>query len=325
MKPLVSILIPAYNAEPYIAETLESALSQTWGSIEIIVVDDGSKDATLAISKRYEKKGVKVITQEQNRGQTVALNLCLAEAQGDYIQYLDADDILEPQKIEVQVNRLLKESKKTLAIAPWARFYENNLLTAKFMPNRDWKDYENPIDWLIDGWTGYGTMPPSSWLYPRGVIDESGLWHESLTLNNDMEYFTRAVIASKKLVFCDEARWYYRSGNPSLSGQRSKQALWSQYEVIRLSTERLLAIENSDRTRYASACYWQYFVFMAYPQAPDLVIKAEGNIRALGGCDLKPQGGTLFKVIREVLGWKLAIQAQKIYYRYRYAKRSNPV
>ena len=114
---LVSILIPAYNAELYIAETLESAIAQTWGNIEIIVVDDGYRDDTLAIAKRYETKGIKVIAQEQNRGQTVALNRCLAEAQGDYIQYLDADDILEPQKIGIQVNRLLNEPQGTLAIA----------------------------------------------------------------------------------------------------------------------------------------------------------------------------------------------------------------
>jgi glycosyltransferase involved in cell wall biosynthesis len=317
---LVSILIPAYNAAPYIAETLDSALAQTWYNIEIIVVDDGSRDDTLAIAKTYESKRVKVISQDKNRGQTAALNRSLAEAQGDFIQYLDADDILEPQKIEVQVNRLLNEPTGTLAIAPWARFYNNDLSTAKFVPNRDWKDYNDPIAWLVDCWTGHGTMPPSSWLYPREIIDVTGLWNESLTLNNDMEYFTRAVIASNQLVFCPEAKWYYRSGNPSLSGQRSQQALWSQYQVIRLSTERLLSVDNSDRTRYACACYWQCFVFVAYPQAQDLIQNAEKNVRSLGGCDLKPEGGIMFKVMREVLGWKIAMQLQKFYYRYRYKK-----
>ena len=97
---LVSILIPAYNAAPYIAETLDSALAQTWYNIEIIVVDDGSRDDTLAIAKTYESKRVKVISQDKNRGQTAALNRSLAEARGDFIQYLDADDILEPQKIQ---------------------------------------------------------------------------------------------------------------------------------------------------------------------------------------------------------------------------------
>ncbi len=321
MKPLVSILIPAYNVAPYISETLNSSISQTWENIEVIVVDDGSRDDTLAIAKTYESKKIKVIGQDKNLGQTAALNRSLAEAQGDFIQYLDADDILEPQKIEVQVNRLLKEASGTLAIAPWARFYKNDLSTAKFVPNKDWKDYDDVIAWLVDCWTGNGTMPPSSWLYPREIIDVTGLWNESLTLNNDMEYFTRAVISSKRLVFCPESKWYYRSGNPSLSGQRSQQALWSQYEVIRLSTERLLSVENSDRTRLASACYWQYFIFMAYPQAPDLIEYATKKVVDLGGGDLKPEGGTLFKMVRDIFGWKIAIHLQRIYYKYRYQSR----
>ncbi len=317
MKPLVSILIPCYNAEKFLGETLNSALSQTWQNIEIILVDDGSTDSSLAIAKSYESKGIKVISQDKNRGQTAALNRCLVEAKGDFIQYLDADDILEPQKIEVQIRMLLKEPPGTLAIAPWARFYQNDLATAKFVPNNDWQDFDDPIAWLVECWTGHGTMPPTSWLYPREIVEAAGLWHESLTLNNDMEYFTRAVLASKKLVFCPEARWYYRSGNPSLSGQRSEQALWSQYEVIRLSTERLFTIENSERTRYAAACYWQFFVFLAYPEATDLVKSAEKNIRTLGGCDLKPDGGSLFKIMREIFGWKISLRLQKLYYRLR--------
>ncbi|MCA6595012.1 glycosyltransferase family 2 protein [Pseudanabaena mucicola] len=318
MQPLVSVLIPAYNAELYIAETLDSAIAQTWQNKEIIVVDDGSRDSTFAIAKTYESKKIKVICQGKNLGQTAALNRGLAEAQGDFIQYLDADDILEPQKIEVQVNRLLKEASGTLAIAPWARFYKNDMSTAKFVPNKDWKDYDDVIAWLVDCWTGNGTMPPSSWLYPREIIDVTGLWHESLTLNNDMEYFTRAVLSSNRLVFCPEARWYYRSGNPSLSGQRFQKALWSQYEVIRLSTERLLSVENSDRTRLASAYYWQYFIFMAYPQVPDLIKYATQKVVDLGGCHLKPEGGNLFKMIRDLFGWKIAIHLQRIYYKYRY-------
>ena len=126
-------------------------------------------------------------------------------------------------------------------------------------------------------------MPPGAWLYPRSIVDAIGPWHEGLTLNNDMEYFTRAVLASERIVFCPDARWYYRSGNESLSGRKDDRALRSQFEVIRLSTERLLAVEDSERTRHAAACYWQMFLFMAYPQVPSLVEEAERRVAALGG------------------------------------------
>ena len=314
---LVSILIPCYNAEKWLAETLESALSQTWTNTEIILVDDGSTDRSLSIAKKFESFQFKVIAQGENHGQTVALNRSLKEAQGNFIQYLDADDIIEPQKIEVQINKLLEEDSETLATAPWARFYYDDISTAKFVPGNDWKDFDDPIAWLVECWSGRGTMPPTSWLYPRSIVEKVGTWHENLTLNNDMEYFTRAVLVCRKIVFCPEAKWYYRSGNPSLSGQKSEKALWSQYEVIRLSTERLLAVENSDRTRYASACYWQYFVFVAYPNVPHLVKEAENRIAQLGGCNLRPEGGLVFRIIRDVLGWKVAMSLQKSYWHLR--------
>ncbi|MEO1560685.1 MAG: glycosyltransferase family 2 protein, partial [Cyanobacteria bacterium J06632_19] len=89
MTTLVSILIPAYNSEEWISETIDSAIAQTWSNIEIIIVDDGSKDNTLAVAKKYASTKIKVISQP-NKGASAARNRALQEAQGDFIQYLDA-------------------------------------------------------------------------------------------------------------------------------------------------------------------------------------------------------------------------------------------
>lgn len=311
--PLVSVLIPAYNAERYLSEALDSVLTQTWPRLEVIVVDDGSEDATLEVACGYESESVKVIAQPENRGQTAALNRALEEAGGDYIQYFDADDILAPGKIETQVRRLETEPPGTIATSQWARFYDDDLTTARFKTWNDWQDYEEPLAWLIDDWTGQGTMPPGAWLYPRTVVDAIGPWHEELTLNNDMEYFTRAVLASRKIAFCEEARWHYRSGHESLSRQKSDRALQSQFEVIRLSTERVLAVENSTRTRRACACYWQAFLFMAYPRVPELVREAEERVDLLGGGSRKVGVSRPFEPVRDVLGWKAALRLQRLY------------
>src|SRR4051812_27885378 len=101
MKPLVSILIPAYNAERWIADTLRSAIAQTWDAKEIIVIDDGSNDRTLEIAKTFESPSVRVVTQK-NQGAAAARNLGFSLCKGDYIQWLDADDLLAPDKIELQ-------------------------------------------------------------------------------------------------------------------------------------------------------------------------------------------------------------------------------
>ena len=102
MSQLVSILIPAYNAQYWIPDTIRSALAQKWANTEVIIVDDGSRDSTLEIARRFESARVKVVAQE-NRGAAAARNRALSLAQGDYIQWLDADDLLAPDKISEQL------------------------------------------------------------------------------------------------------------------------------------------------------------------------------------------------------------------------------
>jgi glycosyltransferase involved in cell wall biosynthesis len=105
MQPLVSILIPAYKAQEWIVDTLRSALAQTWPRIEIIVVDDGSTDPTLAIARQFESESVRVISQK-NQGAAAARNKALSLCHGDYIQSLDADDLLASDKIAKQMEVL---------------------------------------------------------------------------------------------------------------------------------------------------------------------------------------------------------------------------
>ena len=319
LNPLVSILIPCYNAEKWLAEALESALSQTWKNIEIILVDDGSTDGSLAIAKSYESKNVKVIAQE-NRGASSARNTALKQAQGDFIQYLDADDLIALDKIERQLVCLeFDRESKYIASGEWSRFFKHPD-EAKFVPQELWIDLY-PIDWLTSAWKDNLMMHPAAWLVPRKVSNLAGYWNENISLNDDGEYFCRSILASDQVKFCMGAKSYYRSGiSGSLSGLKSGKACESAFLAVQLSTKWLLDVENSDRTRYASACYWQYFVFMAYPQATELIVEAEQHINELGGCNLKPEGGAMFKVMREAFGWKLAMRLQKFYYKYRYSK-----
>ena len=116
--PLVSIPIPAYNAEQWLGETLQSAIAQTWPNKEIIVVDDGSKDQTVAVARQFEAQGVRVVTQK-NSGAAASRNTAFAHCHGEYIQWLDADDLLAPDKIASQLQALLHEIQE-LAIAAGA-------------------------------------------------------------------------------------------------------------------------------------------------------------------------------------------------------------
>ena len=134
MKPLVSILIPAYNAEKWIGYTLQSAVNQTWPVKEIIVVDDGSRDRTAEVARGFASKNVKIVSTE-NRGLSGAVNNAYKLCQGEYIQELDADDLLSPDKIERQLLALQEiRNRRILASSPWAPFYFR-ANRARFIPN----------------------------------------------------------------------------------------------------------------------------------------------------------------------------------------------
>lgn len=319
MKPLVSILIPCYNAEPWLAETLESALQQTWKNIEIIIVDDGSIDGSLAVAKKFESRNVKVISQT-NRGASAARNKALQEAQGDFIQYLDADDLLAPDKIEHQIQLLnCDRNSDYIASGAWARFYQNPS-EALFIPQSLWVDMP-PVEWLVYAWEGHLMMHPAAWLVPRKVADKAGIWNETLSLNDDGEYFCRILLASQGVKFSSEAKSYYRSGNSnSLSGSKSRQAWESAFLALELVTNNLLLKEDSPRTRHACATVFQRFIYEVYPDVPQLRKKAESRVRSLGGSDLPPLGGKLYLKISRFIGWKLAKRLQKGVSNFRYSQ-----
>jgi glycosyltransferase involved in cell wall biosynthesis len=317
MQPLVSILIPCYNAEQWLAETIESALAQTWENKEIIIVDDGSTDGSLAIAKSYASQRVKVISQ-RNQGASTARNTAYSNCTGDYIQYLDADDLLAPDKIEQQVN-LLQNFPNTLAACEWARFYRKPE-EAQFIPQTLWQDLD-PVDFLIAVWQEHLMMHPAAWLVPRAIAAKAGRWHEELSLNDDGEYFARVVLASQGVRFCWGAKSYYRSGNAgSLSGSKSRKAWESAFLSLKLGTENLLAAQDSLRTRQVCANVFQRFIYEVYPDVPDLRQRAEMRVAELGGSTLEPEGGLMFQLLSTWVGWQMAKQTQNFAYHHGYHK-----
>src|SRR5271156_3407536 len=145
--PLVSILVPAYNSEEWIAETILLALAQTWPRKEIIVVDDGSKDQTAATARRFASNEVTVVSTD-NQGSAAARNHALHLSQGDYIQWLDADDLLSPGKIESQLAALREvENKRILLSSSWA-FFNYRTQRARFIETSLWHDL-SPAEWLL--------------------------------------------------------------------------------------------------------------------------------------------------------------------------------
>jgi hypothetical protein len=207
--PLVSILIPAFNAERWIAETIRSALSQTWPRIEVIVVDDGSGDATLAVARRFEAERVKVVGKA-NQGAAAARNLAFQLSRGDYIQWLDADDLLAPDKIERQLAALPPQgASSTLLSGSWA-YFAYRPQRAVFVPTPLWEDLP-PVEWLHRKMSQNLHMQTSTWLTNRELALAAGPWDETLTNDDDGEYFCRVLLASSGTRFVAESMVFFQN------------------------------------------------------------------------------------------------------------------
>lgn len=308
MSSLVSIIIPCRNAAPWLGETIRSCLAQTWPNIEIIVIDNGSEDNSAAIARGFGDR-VTLLAGERP-GAAAARNVGLAHAKGEFIQFLDADDLLDPDKIAVQMARLKMAPAGTIASGAWSRFRDDPS-EARFIAEPVWRDLA-PGDFLVSSWLGGGMMPNFAWLAPRAVIDRAGPWDETLSLLDDGEYFCRVALASSGIAFCDAACGYYRTGSATtLSRRRDRTALESAYHATELSCDRLLAFrEPLPGAKNACATLWQRFIYDAFPLAPDLVARAEAQVAALGGSDLLLGGGPTFRALSRCFGWKAARHCQ---------------
>ncbi len=302
--PLVSIIIPCYNAERWVASTIESALRQTWSDKEIIVVNDGSKDQSLAAARQFEARGVRVIDQA-NAGASAARNTGLRAARGDYVQFLDADDLLAPDKLEQQMRLLKSRGCRIISSSRWARF-QADPTEAIFGELANYRDMSG-IEFLQLQWEQGCMMQPGAWLTPRAVLDAAGPWDESLSLNDDGEYFARVLLAADGIVFCPGARTFYRSGLAGcLSGRRDRGSLQSLFASIQLTTRHMAVTDESPRTRAAIAHAWKWAAFELYPEVPELSREAEARSALLGGSRRPFPAGGRFQLASRFLGWRLA-------------------
>lgn len=298
MTDLVSILIPAYNSARWLEECVGSALAQTWPRKEIIIVDDGSKDDTLAVARRFEGPTVKVVTQA-NGGAPAARNHALRLAQGDYIQWLDADDVLHPQKIELQLSAGARErSTRTLLTSAWGKFFFRTA-KASFEPDSLWQDH-SPIGWILTRFSDNVWMNPAPWLMSRQLSDLAGPWDARLAKSgdDDGEYICRVAAASDAVRFVPQAKCYYRIGTVgslNWNMESNDEALDSLLLSLQLATRTLLAMEDSERTRRAAVTHLRTFASYFYASDARFFAQLAGMAAELGG-ELEPPS----------LGWKYA-------------------
>tara|TARA_B110000211_G_C14091163_1_gene559166 strand:+ start:3940 stop:4950 length:1011 start_codon:yes stop_codon:yes gene_type:complete len=310
----VSVIIALYNAEKFIADTLFSVTNQTWKNIEIIVVNDGSKDASREVVERLDIPNLNLYNRE-NKGQCAASNYGISKSSGELIKFLDADDILAHDCIEKMILKW-REKPNRLVFGQW-HYFVNDINHVKYNYSPLYKDFHNELDWyaktinsseaMLAGWM---------WLIPKTILSNAGGWDERLHLMNDFEFSTRLILNSDGIAFAESAKHFYRKGleNAMTSSMNEKIAL-SIFTGIKEAMGIILKKENSNRMRKGFAYQFQKWVFQFYPNQKTITKKMKLIIIDLGGCEVKPEGGMLFKLLNTILPWTWVKQLQYIMYK----------
>ena len=233
--PLVSIVIPVYNGQKYLACAIDSALSQTYRNIEVLVIDDGSTDKTPEICASYGKK-IRYL-KKKNGGVATALNYGIDNMKGDYFSWLSHDDLYHKDKIMVEINELSKlKDPKSLITCGWTRIDENG----KSLDDSDSQPYiveiskytdkqlQSPLFALLKGGCIFGC----SLLIHKSHFERVGKFNPAL-LTNDYDLWFR-MMRNSKLYFVRE-----------------------QYAFKRIHKEQ----DTNTKSAYISAAWFAYFIY----------------------------------------------------------------
>jgi len=237
--PRVSVVIPNYNRANLVGETIENLLLQTLTPAELIVVDDGSTDDSVAVIKKFGSK-VKLICQT-NQGPGAARNAGLSTATGDYVQFFDSDDLCSLNKLEAQA-KLLECSGADIAYSPWVPAciesrqvrIEKHVFQQRGLPQEF-----NSLTYFLRGWVSVF----QALMFRRSFLQKVGVYRTDLMPSEDSEFLFRMLLQQPEMRFCSDCLVLYRShtgGQITGSGTSSIHRAQDWYNFIEIVESRLI-------------------------------------------------------------------------------------
>lgn len=283
MPPHVSVIIPLHNASATLAEAVASARVASAGPVQLVLVESGSTDGSGELAQSLARPGDHVMTAPRP-GASAARNTGLEVAEGAWIQFLDADDWLEPGAIDAKLAAL--SHPRTLAVGSRREIPSGVEIPPLPRPG------ENPAALLLRLWWGEDRphlIQTGQWLLGRSLAHSIGPWNESLICNNDGEYFARAALAAEAVVPVPASISGWRRQPPDRSlSTRQDPAAWRSrlrsWEMSFAHFQRLAPPESQRDPRFTRARQAQYseIVLGASPFAPAVASAARHHLELLG-------------------------------------------
>lgn len=227
MTELISVIVPIYNTEKYLVECVESIREQTYSNIEIILVDDGSTDASIEICDEFSKKDSRVrVFHKENEGSAVAKNFGIQQSKGEYIILVDSDDIVSDKMIEVLYTHI-KEKNADIAIGNYYIYDESDKNFYFYVTDKDFSVEELAIQEIMNRQAGDWRFNSSAFILPTFKLIKKELFKEVQFSNgrrfDDEATMHRFYLLASKIIFINDNLYRYR--------QRSGSIMRSEFDL----------------------------------------------------------------------------------------------
>lgn len=307
--PLVSIIVPCFNSLRFLKETLESVFQQTYPNIEVIVIDDNSTDGSFEYLQQLQRPNF-ISKRNKGKGACAARNYGFELSTGDFVQFLDADDLLSKDKIAAQV-MALQDQCNSVAVCSTMHFY-NTIDNGKITDQDYLHTTSDTKSFLLNLYGANGVpnmVQTSAWLTPRTLIDMAGPWDESLSKDQDGEFFCRVVSRAEQLIYVPNVRNYYRKHvlGQNIANQWQRVHLQSQLKALDSKYEQLKSLKDTEPFKKAFSLQYRWIAINAYPEFKTLSRQAMKASETLGGSDYLPVlGGKIIETTKSLFGWRTA-------------------
>lgn len=293
MNGLVSVVIPLYNKESYIIETLQSVKNQTYPILECIIVDDGSTDNGVEIASKFisDNKLPWILISQKNSGQTKARNYGIQQARGEYVAFLDSDDLWPVNKIELQVEAIEKNPNSVLVLNSYAIFSQGSSIPRVVRHKKSKKMNSNWLDMR-----GFGGGLESLGLLRRKTLDQIGFFDETLSTSSGLDLSLRLEKIGD-IVLLKQLGLYYRIS----SGQWHSNPVALKQDLITLNEK----YPQADALQIAR--FQESYFFWAAVRQDGYVAFGNALFRSLISLDLinlqMIKSLVLRNYISRILGW----------------------
>lgn len=297
----VSVIVPIYNAEKYIEKCIESVMNQSLKEIEVILINDGSEDSSEEKCKQYVNKYEYIqLVNQKNSGQGAARNLGMSLAKGECIFFLDADDYLPQDALEILYNKIITTNSDMVCGTSESVFKDGTKIR-KAMQLNEMEKQESGKDIILK--TKYKDISPMVWLYmyrksfieKNNLVFPIGLFHEDCEFNLKTYYYANKISFIKDVTYCQ-----FISDNSTMRSKNIKKSM----DAIQIAKNIEKFISNDVKEEEIKKIFYGYVSFL-YSYSLHYAIQIGGNIENIINCEEKKH---ITKVLRKnIKYWPLSI------------------